>query len=42
MKGDVTDKLIWRILAEIQFRMFCLPIKKKQILEAGVFPFDVL
>jgi hypothetical protein len=35
MKGDVTDKLIWRILAETQFRMFCLPIKA-QILEADV------
>ena len=27
----LTDKLIWRILAETQFRMFCVPIKKKQI-----------
>jgi len=31
MKGDVTDKLIWRVLAETQFTLFCLPIKKANI-----------
>lgn len=42
MKRDVTDKLIWRMLAETQFTMFCLPVRKKQMLEAVVFAFVVL
>jgi hypothetical protein len=42
MKGDVTDKLIWRILAETQFRKFCLPIQKANIRSCFFFPFAVL